>query len=922
MASDNSPQPMDGPPPPVELHATPAQIGAARDALAAARQPADRAAAQARLAWYLRERAPAEAVQWAGQARKEAEDAPTIVRAYAAECRALGLIGASDEARASLRRAGDLAQTIDDAASKGDLEFIAGQFMQRAGSFADSTAWLQSAAKRFDSAGLAHRALVARACEAAAAVPRDPAAARAQWGAAFLGPQAFDAADVAAPVAAFRGSVHYIDGDFAAAGRQFQIAAERAQEAGMMELAASSLTNIASTLSLMGDLRGAIEYGEASLGISRSTGLALIEADTRITIAITLSKLGHLDAARTELDLSHAPVSRWPQSKPFARWHLVQADWLVRRTAFDAAITTLEQACALSRSCGWRDLLVRALLAMAETHAQLGHAEPAVRALDELLPLALAQGERGMQAYVHVALGRLHAIGSLPRERGQTPLQAQIAELERGLAMMEEVGATEERAAVCFDLARAWESHGDLARALEIERRGRELQTAAHDQRTADQAQALQLRGELQRARADAAHSAETASLLARLSDVGRSLTEVQDPQQVIDTLVRRAIELLPCDAVAVFRFDAPSNSLHLAGGSELGRALSPFSISLDDAESGAARAARERAPVHSEGDDGSQPVAGTRPMRSSLFACLSAGERLIGALTVQTEHALAYQNREMLTMRALAAFGAVALSNADNAAALREASAAKSRFLAHMSHELRTPLNAIIGFAQILAAAGSADETARSRLSLIQRSGMHLLALIDDLLDFSRIEAGRLDLHPQPTDLRALLRLVADIVRVKADEKRLLYRVEADARLPARVQVDEMRLRQVLINLLGNAVKFTDAGEVKLKVDLLPGTSAAAGLLRLRFSVSDTGVGIAPEHFGRIFEAFEQVGDDARRRTGTGLGLAVSRQLVRLMGGEIEVSSTVGAGSRFSFAIDVAAVDAPAQATPVQLRG
>jgi signal transduction histidine kinase len=913
MAGDNSVHSMDGPPPPVALHPTPAQISAARAALASATLPTERAAAQAQLAWSLRERAPAEAVLLAGQARKAASDAPTILRAYAAECRALGLIGASDEAHASLRRAKDLVPTLHDAASAGDLEFVAGQFMQRAGSFADSTAMLQSAAQRFDAAGLTHRALVARACEAAAAVPRDPAGARAQWGEAFLGPQEFADADVAAPVAAFRGSVHYMDGDFAAACRQFQIAAERAQEAGMMELAASSLTNIASALSVMGDLRGAIEYGEASLDISRSTGLALIEADTRITIAITLSKLGHLDAARTELDLSRDAVARWPQSKPFARWHLVQADWLVRRTAFDEAIATLEQACDISRSCGWRDLLVRALLAIAETHAQLGHAEPAVRALDELLPLALALGERSIEAYVHVALGRLHAlheIASLPREEGQTPLQAQIAELECGLAMMEEVGATEERAAVCFDLARAWETHGDLARALEIERRGRELQAAAHDQRTADQAQAWQLRGELQRARAQAAHSAETASLLARLSDVGRNLTEVQDPQQVIDTLVRRAIELLPCDAVAVFRFDAPSNSLHLAGGSELGRVLSPFSISLDDPDSGAARAARERLAVHSEGDDGSHPVAGTRAMRSSLFACLSAGDRLIGAMTVQTEHALAYQNRELLTMRALAAFGAVALSNADNAAALREASAAKSRFLAHMSHELRTPLNAINGFAQILAAEGAVDEAARSRLSLIQRSGTHLLALIDDLLDFSRIEAGRLDLHPQTADLRALLRLVADIVRAKADEKKLLYRFEVDPRLPARVSVDEMRLRQVLINLLGNAVKFTDAGEVKLKVDLLPMASERAGFVRLRFGVSDTGVGIAAENFARIFDAFEQVGDKARRRAGTGLGLAVSRQLVRLMGSDIGVESTPGSGSRFHFEIEVPAGD------------
>ena len=226
-------------------------------------------------------------------------------------------------------------------------------------------------------------------------------------------------------------------------------------------------------------------------------------------------------------------------------------------------------------------------------------------------------------------------------------------------------------------------------------------------------------------------------------------------------------------------------------------------------------------------------------------------------------------------------------------------ANRAKSEFLAKMSHELRTPLNAILGYAQILGRDESLSGRQAVGLNTIQRSGEYLLMLINDILDLSKIEVGKLELSPEAISLPVFVSVIADIIRVRAQEKGLVFVYDAQADLPHVVHIDEKRLRQVLLNLLGNAVKFTDRGQVTLR---LRSTGAGNGRVQLRFEVEDTGIGIRPEHFETIFRPFEQVGDVQRRGGGTGLGLAISRQLVRLMGGEIDLESEPGRRSRFGF--------------------
>ena len=241
--------------------------------------------------------------------------------------------------------------------------------------------------------------------------------------------------------------------------------------------------------------------------------------------------------------------------------------------------------------------------------------------------------------------------------------------------------------------------------------------------------------------------------------------------------------------------------------------------------------------------------------------------------------------------------------------------------FLAQVSHELRTPLNAILGYAQILLHDKKLTDRQARGLATIQASGQHLLTLINDILDLSRIDADKLEIYPAEVNLPGFLAVVTAIIRVSTEEKSLLFVYEAASDLPATVQVDGKRLRQVLLNLIGNAVKFTDTGYVALRVQTIPvaapGGKDAASVVRVRFEVEDSGIGMSAEQLTRIFSPFEQVAELRRRESGAGLGLAISQQLVRLMGGEIQVRSEVDVGSLFWFELDLAVAEPQPAALP-----
>ena len=292
----------------------------------------------------------------------------------------------------------------------------------------------------------------------------------------------------------------------------------------------------------------------------------------------------------------------------------------------------------------------------------------------------------------------------------------------------------------------------------------------------------------------------------------------------------------------------------------------------------------------------------------SLLAVPLITEDEVVGALVVNRHAAGAFTDRTVELLRTFATQSALAIQNArlfqeieDKGRQLEIANQHKSEFLASVSHELRTPLNAIIGFSEVMLERmfGEINEKQEEYLNDILSSGRHLLSLINDILDLAKIEAGRMELESSDFDLPQAIDNTLILVRERAVRRGITLETSIDPQL-GEVKGDERKIKQVMLNLLSNAVKFTpEGGRIEVRARLADGAA--------EISVSDTGVGIAPEDHTAVFEEFRQVGTDyARKHEGTGLGLALARKFVELHGGKIWVNSQVGQGATFTFTIPV----------------
>jgi signal transduction histidine kinase len=401
---------------------------------------------------------------------------------------------------------------------------------------------------------------------------------------------------------------------------------------------------------------------------------------------------------------------------------------------------------------------------------------------------------------------------------------------------------------------------------------------------------------------------------LRALGEVSQAVNSTLDLETVLSTIVAKAVQLSGTEAGAIYGYDEQVREFHLRAtyGMDQGliNALRQRHIGLD--EPNVASAFGHREPIHvadlrEEAASDLNEIILRAGYRARMVAPLLRGEDIIGMLVVRRRTPGEFAKNTVDLIKTFATQSALAIQNArlfheieDKGRQLAEASQHKSQFLANMSHELRTPLNAILGYTELMAdgAYGEPSEKMMGVLKRLESNGRHLLGLINDVLDLSKIEAGQLVLELSDYSVQDIAQTVRSTLEPLATDKKLAFKVEMAPELPPG-RGDGRRLTQVLINLVGNAIKFTDAGEVVIKAETNDGL--------LNVSVRDTGPGVSTADQGKLFQEFQQADNTiTRKKGGTGLGLAISKRIIEMHGGKIWVESQPGHGSTFAFTLPV----------------
>jgi signal transduction histidine kinase/DNA-binding response OmpR family regulator/HPt (histidine-containing phosphotransfer) domain-containing protein len=813
------------------------------------------------------------------------------------------------------------------------------------------------------------RGAIAEATLARWAVMRDLHSAEVRWG------QLFDPALTDLPPALACWRHDFIAGaaiqrsDFGAAATHYMRCRTAALKSGQLRAAIIASTNIGECFFKLNDHQAALDWMQSGLAQARPTGWPRSIGACLMHTSEIMRRMRRLDAARELLDEALVALAPFSAARSFAITLQYQGEIALDQHNYQLALDSFfrleERADALSQS----DLQMDSRRGQAHALSYLAQPEQALTAALGALTLAQQRNDAYRQIAALKVLADIHARHNLRPPPDLAAPSAPLHYLQQAL----DVAATIDGYTIPGDLLDAvgceYAKVGDHVAAYQIALQANTARDQTHGAVATSRVVAMQVQQQTERTEAEREHLRQLASseakraevlqqvseTLRHLSAIGQEITANLDAAAVYQALNRHVHGLLDATSFSIFLLNADGQVLSRAFGIEAGRTLAPISIALSNIHSNAARCVRERREIiYDPAPEKNNPsqVPGTMRTLSALFSPLIIADRVLGVMTVQAQRGNAYAERENLIFRTLCAYGAIGL---DNAGAYRQLSATletlsqaqaqlalasqiqtqlieekmvaeqmarhkaeeatrlKSDFLANMSHEIRTPMNAIIGMAH-LALRTELNTKQKDYVGKIHRSGLSLLGILNDILDFSKIEAGKLDVEKIPFFLDEVLTNVASVTCQKAGDKGLEYLFNVPHQIPRYLVGDPLRLGQVLINLINNAIKFTENGEIELSCTPLSGDPGNAAL---RFTVRDTGIGMTPEQEANLFQPFNQADSSITRKYGgTGLGLSISRHLVQLMGGEIGVQSQAGRGTSFSFNLTMALATAHVKVT------